>query len=216
MHMSFIFSKILCCWNQLSVLWLPGNREGKIFVWELQSSPPVLIARLVCFSLHVKYNPQSVYWWPYILLYISGCLMLSQNLPLDRLPCPMMEGNLNIRFSLRKSWVLLVHCSFPIHFLWCVFQPIKKMAIYTWYKVNGREKCSGNTQTQLCPLLMCYDVIINAKQTHLPQITYFFFAAAPFSAVVRMEQYGAGMLYRLKKSIQMGLSDSHFVVLFLG
>lgn len=113
MHMSFIFSKILCCWNQLSVLWLPGNREGKIFVWELQSSPPVLIARLICFSLHVKYNPQSVYWWPYILLYISGCLMLSQNLPLDRLPCPMMEGNLNIRFSLRKSWVLLVLAHFP-------------------------------------------------------------------------------------------------------
>ncbi|GKV41148.1 hypothetical protein SLEP1_g48717 [Rubroshorea leprosula] len=23
-----------------------GNREGKIFVWELQSSPPVLIAKL--------------------------------------------------------------------------------------------------------------------------------------------------------------------------
>lgn len=101
-------------------------------------------------------------------------------------------------------------------FVMCVFQPIKKMAIYTWYKVNGREKCSGNTQTQLCPLLMCYDVIINAKQTHLLQITYFFFAAAPFSAVVRMEQYGAGMLYRLKKSTQMGLSDPHFVVLVLG
>ena len=24
---------------------LPGNREGKIFIWELQSSPPVLLAR---------------------------------------------------------------------------------------------------------------------------------------------------------------------------
>lgn len=96
--------------------------------------------------------------------------MLSQNLLLDRLPCPMMEGNLNIHFSLRKSWLLLVHCSFSIHFC---HVSMKKMWIHTWHELNGREKCSGITQTQFFPLLMCYGVIINAKQTHLFPITYF-------------------------------------------
>uniref|UniRef100_A0A6N2MSP5 Uncharacterized protein n=1 Tax=Salix viminalis TaxID=40686 RepID=A0A6N2MSP5_SALVM len=48
-----------------------GNREGKIYVWELQSSPPVLIASIVS---------------------LSGYLMLNPNLQLDRLQCPLMEA----------------------------------------------------------------------------------------------------------------------------
>lgn len=39
------------------VFWLAGNREGKIFIWELQSSPPVLIAKLVWLAvLHAEEN----------------------------------------------------------------------------------------------------------------------------------------------------------------
>lgn len=37
-------------WSHPTLSLIPGNREGKIFVWELQSSPPVLIAKFVGFA----------------------------------------------------------------------------------------------------------------------------------------------------------------------
>lgn len=41
----------ICLGIIASSTFLPGNREGKIFVWELQSSPPVLVARFVFVAL---------------------------------------------------------------------------------------------------------------------------------------------------------------------
>lgn len=48
-HWSYVFKgfdTIIC-----GFLCLTGNREGKIYVWELQSSPPVLIARFILFAV---------------------------------------------------------------------------------------------------------------------------------------------------------------------
>ena len=69
---------------------LPGNREGKIFVWELQSSPPVLISRFVYHVILMKF---VFYQSSYAQSPCSGCHMLNRNLQSGRLLCLLMEGN---------------------------------------------------------------------------------------------------------------------------
>ncbi|KAF9588776.1 hypothetical protein IFM89_015503 [Coptis chinensis] len=86
-----------------------GNREGKIFVWELQSSPPALIARYKLFFSVVSFcsiSPQFYCVWAVgfcvwelntpssitQLLHISGYRINTLNLQLGKLPCLLMEA----------------------------------------------------------------------------------------------------------------------------
>lgn len=75
-----------------------GNREGKIFVWELQSSPPTLIARFVWETTSKRTLVNYIQLWCRLhniydyTLFVSGCLMFNQNLRLGRRLCHSMEG----------------------------------------------------------------------------------------------------------------------------
>ena len=97
-----------------------GNREGKVLVWEAQSSPPNLIARWDHLPLILKLSQNSriqtfshhcCYWyslgWPQRLSELvrisAGYLTPSASLQFDRLPYHMMEGWYKDLFTIQDT-----------------------------------------------------------------------------------------------------------------
>ncbi|XVF77596.1 hypothetical protein PTKIN_Ptkin14bG0058400 [Pterospermum kingtungense] len=77
---------------------LPENREGKIFVWVLQSSPSVLIAKFALFLLTGAERKFLIGVFNGVCYVFSllGYLMRSQSLQLDERPCPLREAPFSV------------------------------------------------------------------------------------------------------------------------
>ena len=124
---------------------LPGNREGKIFVWELQSSPPVLIARFAGFALTGTKRKFLIYVFNGFSYFVSpaGYLMRSQSLPLDRLPHPLMEGNYHLDSYGVLSINFLMFFYTPVELCIC-FRLLQHHSLLLWGWDNMALGCCPN------------------------------------------------------------------------